>query len=171
MKTKTLCFAIILGMSLISTAAFSQQEPVLASTEKSVVVPATEVEPLEGEEEKQEEPKLTFSGSIDTYFHSTLGTVNGYGGMNAPSTSFADLKGFGLGMANLIATYSGDKAGFTADLVFGPRGRAAVFGTASGQAIINQMFAFYKLSPKVTLNLGRSEERRVGKECRYRVSQ
>jgi hypothetical protein len=57
-------------------------------------------------------------------------------------------------MANLIASYSGDKVGFTADLVFGPRGKSAVFGTASGQAVINQMFAFYKLSDKVTLNLG-----------------
>jgi hypothetical protein len=57
-------------------------------------------------------------------------------------------------MANLIASYSGEKVGFTADLVFGPRGKAAVFGSASGQAIINQMFAFYKVTDRVTLNLG-----------------
>ena len=57
-------------------------------------------------------------------------------------------------MVNLIASYSGEKAGFTADLVFGPRGQAAVFGTASGQAIINQAFVFYKFSDKVTFNLG-----------------
>jgi hypothetical protein len=75
-------------------------------------------------------------------------------GTYAPSTSFADLKGFSLGMVNLIGSYSGEKVGFVADVVFGPRGQAAVFGTASGQAIINQMFAYYKLSDAVTLNLG-----------------
>jgi len=105
--------------------------------------------------EAVEEPKLSFSGSIDTYFHSSFNTKNPYyGDANAPSTSFADLKGFGLGMVNLIATYGGDKTGFTADVVFGPRGKAAVFGTASGQAIINQMFVYYKFSDKVTLNFG-----------------
>ncbi|SKC88704.1 Putative beta-barrel porin-2, OmpL-like. bbp2 [Ohtaekwangia koreensis] len=105
---------------------------------------------------------FTLSGSIDTYVHSSFGTRNLYPLDNdgnpsatyAPSTSFADLKGFSLGMVNLIASYQGEKAGFTADVVFGPRGRAAVFGTASGQAIINQMFAYYKLSDAVTLNLG-----------------
>jgi hypothetical protein len=103
---------------------------------------------------------FTISGSIDTYVHSTLGATNsawdGYG----PTTSFADLKGFGLGMANLIATYAGPKVGFTADLVFGPRGNAALFystpetGSVTGQRIINQMYAFYKVSDAVTFNLG-----------------
>jgi hypothetical protein len=102
---------------------------------------------------------FTLSGSIDVYAHSTLGATNVFGSWG-PATSFGDLKGFGLGMANLIASYSGDKAGFTADLVFGPRGRAAVFygdpsvGSATGQRIINQLFAFYKLSDVVTLNMG-----------------
>jgi hypothetical protein len=97
---------------------------------------------------------FTLSGSVDTYFRTSFGTTNGYVAPYSPSTSFADGKGFSLGMVNLIANYSGDKAGFTADLVFGPRGRAAVFGTASGQAIINQMYAYYKLSDNVTFNLG-----------------
>jgi hypothetical protein len=57
-------------------------------------------------------------------------------------------------MVNLIASYSGEKAGFVGDVVFGPRGQAAVFGTASGQAVINQMYAYYKVSDAVTLNLG-----------------
>lgn len=106
-------------------------------------------------EQEEEEPKLTFSGSIDTYFRTSFNTTNDYyGGAYAPSTSFADLKGFALGMVNLITSYSGQKAGFTADIVLGPRGQAAVFGTASGQAIINQAFAFYKFSDKVTLNVG-----------------
>ena len=109
--------------------------------------------PGEGEEEEQEAPAFAFSGSIDTYFHSSFGTTNAaYDGGYAPASAFANLKGFGLGMANLIASYSGDKVGFTADLVFGPRGRNAVF--TSEQGIVNQMYAFYKLSDKVTLNLG-----------------
>ena len=152
MKTNILYIAFILGVCLISTKGYSQQEPVLASTDPSSVTAAEGTTPVEGEEEKQEEAAFSFSGSIDTYFHSSFGTTNGVFGNNAPSTSFADLKGFGLGMANLIATYSGDKVGFTADLVFGPRGRAAVFGSTQG--IVNQMFAYYKLSDKVTLNLG-----------------
>jgi hypothetical protein len=102
---------------------------------------------------------FTLSGSVDVYAHTTMGTTNVFGSWG-PATSFGDLKGFGLGMANLIASYSGDKAGFTADLVFGPRGKAAVFygdpstGSVTGQRIINQLFAFYKLSDVVTLNMG-----------------
>jgi hypothetical protein len=96
---------------------------------------------------------FTLSGSIDTYGRTAFGTTNTFGAYG-PSTSFADLKGFGLGMANLIATYGDDKVGFTADLVFGPRGKAAVFGTDTEQGIINQMYAYYKVSDKVTFNLG-----------------
>ena len=89
---------------------------------------------------------FTLSGSVDTYFRTVFRTRkllhDGYAHL---STSFADLKGFSLGMVNLIASYQGEKVGFTADVVFGPRGQAAVFGTASGQAIINQVFVYYKL--------------------------
>ena len=153
MKTNTLCIATLLGLCLIATAGYSQQEPVLASTNSAATIPAsTEPKAPETEEEEQEAPTFSFSGSIDTYFHSSFGTTNGIFENNAPSTSFADLKGFGLGMANLIASYSGEKVGFTADLVFGPRGRAAVFG--SNQGIINQMYAYYKLTDKITINMG-----------------
>jgi hypothetical protein len=154
MKTKILCIATLLGVSLITKDGFSQ-EPVLASTETVKTNASTEppAEGEEGEEEEQEAPTFSLSGSVDTYFHSTFGTTNPfYGGMNAPSSSFSDMKGFGLGMANIIASYSGEKVGFTADLVFGPRGRAAVFN--SGQGIINQMYAYYKLTDKVTINMG-----------------
>lgn len=96
---------------------------------------------------------FSLSGSVDTYFRSSFGTMNGIGGY-APSTSFAEAKGFSLGMVNLIGSYSGEKTGFVADLVFGPRGQAAVFGTASGQAIINQLTAYYKFSDVFTLNMG-----------------
>jgi hypothetical protein len=149
MKTTRLCIASLLGLCL-TTAAYSQ-EAVLASN-GTTDLPAT-VQPEDTEEPEQEAPTFSFSGSIDTYFHSSFGTTNAaYDGSSAPASAFANLKGFGLGMANLIASYSGDRVGFTADLVFGPRGRAAVF--TSSQGIVNQMYAYYKLSDKVTLNLG-----------------
>lgn len=118
--------------------------------------------------EEKTEPTFTISGSIDTYVRSSLGVRNIYpldefgdpSGSYGPSSAFANLKGFSLGMANLIASYSGEKSGFVADLVFGPRGNDAVFnyelggGSYSGQRIINQMYAYLKLSDAVTLNMG-----------------
>lgn len=153
MKTNTQCITTLLGLCLIATAGYSQHAPMLASTNNTATPPpATEPLAAEAEEEKQQAPTFSFSGSVDTYFHSSFGTTNAVFENAAPSTSFADLKGFGLGMANLIASYSGEKVGFTADLVFGPRGRAAVFGSTQG--IINQMYAYYKLTDKITLNMG-----------------
>jgi len=112
----------------------------------------------------QDSTRFTFGGSVDAYFHSSFGVRNdaslindgegNYYGGYAPSTSFADGHGFSLGMVNLVASYAGEKVGFTADVVFGPRGQAAVFGTASGQAVVNQLFVYYKLGKAVTLNLG-----------------
>lgn len=141
MKNNVLLLLLLVGI-MYSPAAFSQEE---AATE-------------------EEEKSFTLSGSVDTYFHSSFGTTNATPGFqpNAPTTSFANLKGFGLGMANLIASYQGEKAGFTADLVFGPRGSDAVFGSggytnlagAGSAQIVNQLFAYYKLSDAVTLNLG-----------------
>jgi hypothetical protein len=57
-------------------------------------------------------------------------------------------------MVNLIASYEGEKVGFVGDVVFGPRGQSAVFGTASGQAIVNQLYAKYKFSDAFVLNMG-----------------
>lgn len=152
MKTINICSGLLLSAVLISTNGFSQEQ--LYASAETTPKDGTVTTPA-GEEKREEEAKtFTLSGTVDTYFRSSFGTMNPYMGNYGPSTSFADLKGFGLGMANLVASYSGEKAGFTADLVFGPRGQAAVFGTASGQAVINQMFAFYKLSDKVTINLG-----------------
>lgn len=161
MKNLNTTFYFLCLFTLVTTQAQSQQsEEILASsTPAKKTIPtgiATSGEVIkEDEKEEEEKPTFTLSGSVDTYFHSTFKTSNYYyGDANASSTSFADQKGFALGMVNLIATYSGEKAGFTADLVFGPRGQAAVFGTASGQAIINQAFVFYKFSDKITLNMG-----------------
>jgi hypothetical protein len=148
MKTNRICTGFLLAGCFVGTAAYSQEEAVLVAMQSTVTPGSSELV----EEEKQV-TTFTLSGTIDTYFHSSLGITNPYyGGMGAPTTAFADLPGFGLGMVNLIATYSGEKAGFTADLVLGPRGKAAVFG--SPQGIINQMYAYYKLTDKVTLNLG-----------------
>jgi len=167
MKNSTLRiskYSTLLCLLMSCTGLFAQDNVVVASAGKPVVkdeVIITEGDKAEASKKMDEEaegdeaPKLTFSGSIDTYFRTSFKTTNSYyEDAYAPSTSFADLKGFSLGMVNLITSYSGEKAGFTADLVVGPRGQAAVFGTASGQAIINQAFAFYKFSDKVTLNMG-----------------
>ena len=35
-------------------------------------------------------------------------------------------------MANVIMSYEGDKSGFVADFVYGPRGNDAVFGSTVG---------------------------------------
>jgi hypothetical protein len=151
--------SLVLILLMAGKLSYAQEEVIVASLAKPVVRQEVIVtagdKAAESVKEEDEEPAFSFSGSIDTYFHTTFKNQNAYyGDAYAPSSSFADLKGFGIGMVNLIASYSGDKAGFTADLVFGPRGQAAVFGTASGQAIINQAFAFYKFSDKLTLNLG-----------------
>lgn len=90
---------------------------------------------------------FTLSGSLDTYAR----TAFGYKSI-APETAFAKGKGFGIGMANLIASYEGEKVGFVADLVFGPRGREAVFN--SEQGIVNQLFAYVKVSDALTVNMG-----------------
>jgi hypothetical protein len=101
-------------------------------------------------QDKEEAKTFNISGSVDAYFHASLNTDQ-----EAPTTSFANLPGFALGMANLIASYQGERAGFTADLVFGPRGEDAVFANLwTDQEIVNQLFAYYKLSDAVTLNLG-----------------
>ena len=129
MKTNKICICLLLA-SLISTAAFSQD----ADSTRS----------------------FTISGSIDVYARTALGAENSELGGYGPSSAFANLKGFSLGMANLIAAYNGEKAGFVADLVFGPRGKDAVFveNGFTGQRIINQMFAYLKLGDAVTLNMG-----------------
>ena len=67
-------------------------------------------------EETTEESTFSVSGSIDTYYRSNR---------EAPETSFANLPGFALGMANIILSYEGEKHGFVADFVYGPRGEDA----------------------------------------------
>ena len=111
---------------------------------------------LNGYAQIQVDSSFTVSGSVDTYFRTNFNSTNNAtnGGTIAPGTSFADLPGFSLGMFNLVGTYEGKKAGFTADLVFGPRGEDAVFGSEGSSNIVNQLFAFWNVSDKVKLTLG-----------------
>ena len=121
------------------------------------------------EETETKEKKFEFSGSIDVYYRSNITGPNEYTITDpeteitsdpiflAPGSSFANLPGFALGMANVIASYEGEKVGFVADLVFGPRGTDAVFASPMYSAtgdIVNQLYAYWKVSEKVKLTLG-----------------
>ena len=97
------------------------------------------------EEETEEKPTFSVAGSIDTYFRSAD---------YAPGTSFANLPGFALGMANIILSYEGEKSGFVADLVYGPRGTDAVFASNGSSNIVNQLYAYLNVSDNFTLTLG-----------------
>lgn len=100
---------------------------------------------------------FTLTGSVDTYFRSNLNSTNDATneGTLAPATSFANLPGFSMGMFNLIGKYETAKSGFVADLVFGPRGRDAVFNSSGSLNIVNQAYAYYKPIDKWTLTLGK----------------
>lgn len=131
-------------------------------TENTTASPQTE------EENEADDNGLGFSisGTADVYFRQNINAdnfVETAGGelAQAPGTSFANLPGFSLGMANVIISQDGAKAGVTADLVFGPRGEDATFlssalrpGGANSSSIVNQLFAYYNFSDKVTATIG-----------------
>ncbi len=119
----------ILSLALLATATIYAQEEEATT------------------EETTEESTFSVSGSIDTYYRSNR---------EAPGTSFANLPGFALGMANIILSYEGEKHGFVADFVYGPRGEDAVFGSQGNgsSSIINQLYAYYNVSDNFTLTLG-----------------
>ncbi|MEB2778269.1 porin [Algoriphagus sp. D3-2-R+10] len=111
--------------------------------------------------EEEEQSKFTFSGSVDAYFRTNLNAPNKGDNFQAPASSFGNLPGFSLGMANIIATYEGEKIGAVADLVFGPRGEDAVFGSplygggmAGSSQIVNQLYVYWNVSDVVTLTMG-----------------
>ena len=119
------------------------------------------------EEEEDDTKKFSFSGSVDAYFrtnfnglNSTVPVLDATGAeigeipAAAPGTSFANDQGFAIGMINLIAGYEGEKVGFVADLVFGPRGEDAVFNDIGSTNIINQLYVYWNVSDKTTLTLG-----------------
>jgi hypothetical protein len=103
-------------------------------------------------QDNEEETKPTFfvSGSVDTYLRYNLS--NDFN--TAPGTSFANLPGFSLGMANIIIGYKGEKSGFIIDLVYGPRGEESVFNSKGSNSIINQMYIYYKVSKNTTITMG-----------------
>lgn len=104
--------------------------------------------------------KFSFSGSVDAYYRANFNAPNKAfddGSFAAPGSSFANLPGFALGMANLIASYEGEKVGFVADLVFGPRGTDATFASPMYSMtgdILNQLYVYWNVSDKVTLTFG-----------------
>nr|WP_299384536.1 outer membrane beta-barrel protein [Allomuricauda sp.] len=125
---KNLAFA---ALALISTSVFSQ-------------------------EDEETKTKFEFSGTVDAYYRTNLTAPNGEDAI-APGSSFANLDGFSLGMANIIAAYEGDKVGFVADLVFGPRGTDAIFASPMYSAtgdIVNQLYVYWNVSEDVTLTFG-----------------
>ena len=108
------------------------------------------------QDDEEEKKKFSFSGTVDAYYRANLTAPNDEDAI-APGSSFANLPGFSLGMANLIASYEGEKVGFVADLVFGPRGTDAIFlsplYSATGD-IVNQIYVYWNVSDGVTLTLG-----------------
>ena len=94
---------------------------------------------------QDEAPTFSVSGTVDTYYRSTEFT---------PGTSFANLNGFALGMANIVLSYEGEKSGFVADLVYGPRGADAVFNSVGSSNLVNQLYVYYNVSDSFTLTLG-----------------
>ncbi|MGC1206053.1 MAG: porin [Flavobacteriaceae bacterium] len=109
-------------------------------------------------QEEAEAPKFTLSGSIDVYYRANFTAPNDENTI-APRSSFADLPGFALGMANVIASYDGEKVGFVADLVLGPRGEDAIFNSSilrpgGSSNMVNQLYAYWNVSESVTLTMG-----------------
>lgn len=101
-------------------------------------------------EEKEIKPSFNISGTIDTYMRHNFSSDK----IAAPATSFANLPGFALGMANLIISYEGEKSGFVADLVYGPRGAEAVFNSKGSSNLINQMYVYLNINQKAKISMG-----------------
>jgi hypothetical protein len=110
------------------------------------------------EETTEPEKKFSLSGSIDAYYRVNFDAPNDENAI-APGSSFANLPGFALGMANVVASYEGAKVGFVADLVFGPRGEDAIFNSSAlrpggSSNIVNQLYAYWNVSESVKLTFG-----------------
>lgn len=135
-KLCTLTLAMFLATVM---AVYAQDAPAVESAEESTEVVAEES--TEG---------LTISGSVDSYARGAIGADRDW----APNTAFANKNGFALGMVNLVVAKEGKKAGFVADLVYGPRGADAVFNSTGSSNIVNQLYAYYKVSDAFKLTLG-----------------
>ena len=102
------------------------------------------------QETEESKPTFSVSGSVDTYLRYNLS--NDFDSKSG--TSFANLPGFSLGMANIILGYEGEKSGFVADLVYGPRGEEAVFNSKGSSNIINQMYVYFDVRENTTITMG-----------------
>jgi hypothetical protein len=100
---------------------------------------------------------MTVSGSFDVYFRQNINSTSDAtnGGTIAPPTSFANLPGFAMGMANIKASYSRKKVGVVTDLVFGPRGKDAVFNSPAPLNIVNQLYLSYQSSADLSFTIGK----------------
>ena len=98
-------------------------------------------------QEKEDKGTFILSGSVDTYYSSNLSS-NSLGSIGILSDVPAN--GFGLGMVNTVFSYEKGKAGIVADLAYGPRANAA----NAYAGAINQLYAYYKASDKITFTLG-----------------
>ena len=110
-------------------------------------------------QETEETKKFDFSGSVDAYYRANLSAPNDENAIGEFGffICLGKLPGFSLGMANLIASYEGEKVGFVADLVFGPRGTDAIFASPMYSAtgdIGNQLYMYWNVSDKITLTMG-----------------
>ncbi|MCY4562018.1 MAG: outer membrane beta-barrel protein [Flavobacteriaceae bacterium] len=120
-------FVFLVSMTLISLCAIGQ-----------------------GYSQEDSKTKWNFTGTVDVYGRLVLSEEHD----QAPGTSFANNPGFALGMFNGIFSYEGEKAGFVADLVYGPRGKEAVFNETGSSNILNQLYVYANLSEKTTLTVG-----------------
>lgn len=91
---------------------------------------------------------LSISGTVDAYYQTNLSSPDDLG--DSFGTSFANETGYALGMANLVASYETGSTGVVADVVFGPRGDAAVGGYN-----LNQLYAYWNVNETTTLTMGR----------------
>lgn len=107
---------------------------------------------LFAQEEEKKSP-LTISGSVDAYYQTYLTAPDDAG--TSFGTAFAGKSGFALGMANIIASYEGEKAGVVLDLVTGPRGAGATFSNDIVDGIVNQAYVYWNVSESTTLTFGR----------------
>jgi hypothetical protein len=94
-----------------------------------------------------QDSKLSISGTVDVY-----GTANFVDGAGTPGILIANpqnANAFGLGSANTVFAYDGEKSGVVADLAFGPKADDANLAGA-----INQLYAYYNINDKITVTAG-----------------
>lgn len=103
--------------------------------------------------QEEEKPAFTISGSVDAYYQTYLTAPDDQGATFG--TAFAGQSGFALGMGNIIASYEAGKVGAVLDLVTGPRGAGATFGTDIVDGIVNQAYVYWNVSESTTLTFGR----------------